>query len=159
MAFSISLGPRSLEAENRARLPAHPWFVAFREGSLHVAFPEKAKDQEVARFCDTLTAFWQNTRGGTGLLIDFRRVRLVSAEQRQIFADFRKRVAPIVSRKVVAAAYVMDSALVRGVFAAVMLLRPPTYPYRVFPELTSAERWLAGQLASSAATAEASTVP
>ncbi|HSC88971.1 MAG TPA: hypothetical protein VLC09_16930 [Polyangiaceae bacterium] len=137
-----SVRPGLAPLRESSKPPDHPWITSHRAGVLHIVFPAEAKDGDLERFCSELGAFWQRAQGTVGLLIDCRKVRVTSSEQRRMLIEFRKRTAPLVAQKVSCGAYLADSALQRGLLSAILLVRPPSYPYRTFPEPSSALRWL-----------------
>ncbi len=145
LAMTVSVeGPTSRKAAS----PEHAWIRGFEGGTLHVVFPARATDDEVRVFCDVLEKFWRDVDGPVGTVFDCRPVTAATASQRKLFADLQQRLEPVFRGKMLGAAFLIDSALVRGLLTAIFWLRPPVYRHIVASNEIEARAWL-GQLRAS----------
>ena len=116
---------------------------------MRVTFPATATDEEVSTFCETLERFYAQLTTHASWLLDCRKVKSVTARQRQLFAASEAKLRPASGRYNAGGGFVIDNALVRGALTAIMWLAPSAYPHEVFASVDAAERWCREQLAGA----------
>jgi hypothetical protein len=79
--------------------------------------------------------------GHYSLVLDNRKAGPVPPRQRKLIAEYMERHALRSRTRCCSTAFVMDSAVMRGVLTAIMWLRKPEIETRVFGELQEAIAW------------------
>lgn len=115
-----------------------------------VRFVGLPSDEEFRAYLDVLAENLSETitkKVSTAVVIDTTvQVNPVSAAQRRLQAEWIKHHAQALRIGCAGTAFVISSALHRGVMTAVLWLQQLPYPYSVFGALHEAEAWCLGRL-------------
>ncbi|WP_434047306.1 MULTISPECIES: hypothetical protein [Sorangium] len=126
---------------------SHPWVDDSESPLLIFTLPEHLDDHLFTRLHHELCAFCEATAEPYALVIDGRRVRGISAKQRQLVADTDRRLLHIDRIYNAGQAYVIGSALLRGALTAIRWLSPPVFPQEIFAHPGPAVLWARRALA------------
>ena len=77
---------------------------------------------------------------------DFSKAETISPQQRRLQADWNTREADAVRSTTVAMAFVVPTALIKGMLTAIFWLKPPNTEHAVFDTRAEALAWLAERL-------------
>ena len=105
-------------------------------------------DAEFASYLDWMDKLF--LRGGKfAVLLDSRRAPPLPAKRRQIIGQRHKAVVDRHPGRLVAFAFVISSAVQRGIFTAILWITRGSETTRVFSSLSEGEAWLISQLRSA----------
>ncbi|MDI1430353.1 MULTISPECIES: hypothetical protein [Polyangium] len=105
----------------------------------------RANEAQTEQFVKNLALVLRSRGGRFALLHDYRGTKELSPKQRKTMADHLAQNVEIY-RRCSACAFVVDAAFPKGALTAIFWMSTPPYPYRMFPDVESAERWALGSL-------------
>lgn len=76
------------------------------------------------------------------LIVDSNRMPVVHPQIRTLFAEWRGRHAALIANSIVAAVYVAEEPILRGVLTAVFWISPPVVPVEITSSRELALTWL-----------------
>jgi hypothetical protein len=88
-------------------------------------------------------------RGQYVTIIDASRAAPTPATQRRKQADWLDRQAPLLAKRSLGTAFIITSPMVRGIYTAVLWLRPMPTEHVVCSTCAEAEAWAAERLAAA----------
>jgi hypothetical protein len=106
---------------------------------------EQMTDAEFASYLDWMDKLF--LRGGQfAVLLDSRRAPPLAAKRRQIIGQRHKAIVERHPGRLVAFAFIISSAMQRGIFTAILWITRSSDTTRVFSSLSEGEAWLISQL-------------
>jgi len=100
----------------------------------------RANEAQTEEFVKHLAQVLRSRAGKFALLHDYRGTKELSPKQRKTLADHLAQHIDVY-RRCAGCAFVVDASFPRGALTAIFWMSPPPYPYRIFPDVESAERW------------------
>jgi hypothetical protein len=108
---------------------------------LKIRYDGPFSDEELERLFRALEGVLKRD-GQMAAVIDLRTAVAPPANQRRAQGEWIHKNERKLGRKVMAAAIVTDSAIMRGVVTAIFWVRPLPCPTRVVPDLALAREWI-----------------
>lgn len=124
----------------------HPWLDPTDAPLLRLTCPVTYEPHETLAMFEVVLAFYAVNDQPFAWVVDASNVKGSSAQERKITADYEQRAAEHLKRFNRGTAFVLPSAIVRGIVTAIYWLVPPPYPHRVFSNVPDAEAWARAQL-------------
>jgi hypothetical protein len=115
-------------------------------------FSGTSSDEGIRAYLDAYTRLLQRGRR-IGAVIDGVGVSSMSPVQRAMHAEWLRANKPMLSKWCVGTAFVLESALSRGIVTAILWVQPLSAPHRVFGKHVEARRWIVAQFGAAKATA------
>lgn len=105
----------------------------------------RANEAQTELFVKNLAQVLRSRGGKFALLCDYRGTKELTPKQRKTLADHLAQNIELY-RRCAGCAFVADAAFPKGALTAIFWMTAPPYPYRIFPDVESAERWALGSL-------------
>lgn len=105
-------------------------------------------DQEMSAFCAEYNRLLRKKAEPFVQIADLRQVKTLSPSRRKILTDSMKDNEDFTREYCRGVALVFDSAVMRHMLTAILWLKRPPYPHRVFNSMVDAKVWGHSQLAS-----------
>jgi hypothetical protein len=113
---------------------------------VNIAFKPRATEEEIARLFKNIEVVLRARQGPFVAVVDARGTREISARHRKIVADHLAQNTDLYRHRCAGHAFVFEGTALRGALTAIFWMTPPPYPYRIFPDVPTAERWALDQL-------------
>ena len=105
-------------------------------------------DAELANYLDWMDELF--LRGGKfAVLLDYRQAPYLEAKRRQLIGARTKAALERYPGQLVAFAFIISSAVQRGIFTAILWMSRSAETTRVFSSLSEGEAWLSSRLRSA----------
>lgn len=111
--------------------------------------PYSVSDDALMEFMEFHRQLVRGKDAAHGLVLDLRHSDQISGSQRKKLAEILKSPTNGPISPCAGTALVFNSPVLRGMLTAMFWFFRPPYPVRVFPDVTSAERWLSTLLTST----------
>jgi hypothetical protein len=111
--------------------------------------PYSLSDDALTEFMEFHRQLVRGRDSAHGLLLDLRHSDQLSGSQRKKLTEILNSPKSGPMSPCAGTALVFNSPMLRGVLTAMFWFFKPPYPVKVFPDVTSAERWLSTLLPSS----------
>lgn len=101
-------------------------------------------DQELVESLQSIVGLLQDERQlqrRAVIILDLRKAGPLSAPQRRTASEWMKQNKELYKQSILAAVFIIDSPIIRGVLTALLWLSPIELPYEVVGSLDEAVRW------------------
>lgn len=113
---------------------------------LFVTFHGLPSEDEFERYLVRIDEIRIQRGGVTATIMDATRSRGATPKQRRRQAEWLKSNFAVLERTSAGTAFVIDSAIVRGVLTAILWVQPMPGPYTIVATVGEAERWAIANL-------------
>jgi hypothetical protein len=114
---------------------------------LLVSFAGQYSDEEFAAYLDQYQVFLGRNEPYAAVFITPPKGRMMSASHAKLQAEWMRQHDAAIRERVVALAFVLPSAVMRGALRAILWMQPMPVQHRVFATVAEAVEWAAQMLA------------
>ena len=128
------------------RGPKHVWYDDSRAPVVVLTMPSKFDDAALTAALTAATRWLlEEVDAPFGFIADLQRPLAISPRQRKLVASAEAAYAHVDARFNAGQAFVVGSAISRGIVTALTWLSPPVYPYVVVSSIAEAFAWVEPQ--------------
>lgn len=126
--------------------PSHPWIDVAEAPLYTVEAPPRVVDEELATFLTVMDEWYGTLDHPIAFIVDLTQTQSVTFRQQAMMSEAEKRTKFKDFKYNRGQAFVVSSALVRGIVNVVWTVAVPTYPHAVFRTRNEARAWALARL-------------